>query len=239
MRIYHVIVQVETLRSGEAANRLVYDPVADKSVFERGNRQIVGTTVRWIFERNPVNENKIPPSTAGLEEQPVRFFDGLTNAATGALSNQAGLEKLINNKLIEPGARRAVTNLPSASNLGIARVFVDARLPFRNFPGVEMVLLPADPVQARTFLSTAGLKVGDLILLNVDNVVAGSEQEWKPAGSATPIIAISAVGLEEATPPELAALARIARNLSSQVLRVGLEEWNKRAISDQRLSIQY
>ena len=47
-------------------------------------------------------------------------------------------------------------------------------------------------------------------------------------------------GLEEATPQELAALARIAQNLKGQVFRVGLEEWSRRVIDRDRnnLSIQ-
>jgi len=142
--------------------------------------------------------------------------------------------------LVAPGQRRAVVALPAATELGINRVFIHPDLPWKDFAGLEEVRLPADVAQVSIFMREFELKDTDLIVLPL-TVAQGSEASWRLSGSRTPILVITASGLEEADSKILAALARIARNLEGQVLRVGLEEWSEKVLSwkENLMSISY
>ena len=131
-----------------------------------------------------------------------------------------------------------MVGLPAAAGLEGIRVFLHPELPGKDFSGLEEVRLPGDAGQARAFLQEVGVRESDVILLPL-SVAAGLEQSWKPDGSRTPIVVTSAGGFEEATPQELVALALLAKRLEGQVLRVGLEEWEQRMVSEERLSLQY
>lgn len=198
---------------------------------------------RWRYYKGDKETAKVlsklgivKPAAAGAEE--VRFYDGYTERRTGEVA--PGLEELAGQGLIQPNERRVVVPLPSAHELGAGRVFIHAELPQKVIPGVEVIRLPAAPHEARAVLQEFEARPSDLILLPT-SVAAGSEETYRPVGSGTPIVVTSATGLEEANPQELAALARIARNLEGQVFRVGLEEWSRRVIDRDRnnLSIQY
>jgi len=180
-------------------------------------------------------------ATSSLEE--VRFYDGFTEKATGNVAPDAwvigaGLEE--GAALVAPGQRRAVVALPAATELGINRVFIHPDLPWKDFAGLEEVRLPADVAQVSIFMREFELKDTDLIVLPL-TVAQGSEASWRLSGSRTPILVITASGLEEADSKILAALARIARNLEGQVLRVGLEEWSEKVLSwkENLMSISY
>lgn len=179
--------------------------------------------------------------SAGLEE--VRFYEGLTKKATGAIAPDAwivgtGLEE--GKAYVAPGQHRAVVNLPAKTKLGITRIFIHPDLPWKDFAGLEEVQLPADVAQVPAFMREFELRDTDLIVLPL-TISRGSEASWRPANSRAPTLVISASGLEEANSQILAALARIARNLEGQVLRVGLEEWAERVLSweENLMSISY
>ena len=170
---------------------------------------------------------------AGLEEE-VERYNGLTRQGTGALAP----DRWIQAGLVQSGQRRGVVGLPAAAGLEGIRVFLHPELPGKDFAGLEEVRLPGEAGRARAFLQEVGVRESDVILLPL-SVAAGLEQGWRPDGSRTPIVVTSAGGLEEATPQELGALALLAKRLEGQVLRVGLEEWEQRMVSEERLSLQY
>lgn len=188
--------------------------------------------------------NRLNQNAAGMEEEAVRFYDGFTERATGAIAPDdwivgAGLEA---GALVVPGELRAVAALPAAAELGIDRIFIHPDLPWVDFEGVEEVRLPADPAEVPAFMMEFEPRETDLIVLPL-TVAAGLEAAWRPAGSRTPILAVAASVWEEAkaNAPVLAALARIARNLAGQVLRVDLAAWSEKVLSWQEnlMSISY
>lgn len=173
-------------------------------------------------------------SAAGLEEVAVTLYDGLTAQGTGVLAPDAWIAE----GHVRSGESRAVVAL----NMGILhhQVFIDARLPSRDFQEVEEIRFPSDPAEARAVLSAAGLEDSDLILLPL-SVPQGSEPSYRPENRRTPIVAISAEAFNEATSQVMAALAAIARNLAGQVFRVGLDQWAEKVLSwaENLMSISY
>ncbi len=171
---------------------------------------------------------------AGQEE--VRFFDGLTDAATGV--PYPNLETGLEEGVIEPGTLRAVVNLQTANLPQGARLFVHEAFPGKDFTGLEEILLPADPGRAREVLRASGLEEGDVIVLPT-TVAAGMEEGYRLAGVDAPVVVLDLDVFEEVSTQVLSGFARIAQNLKGLVVRIGLKQWLGRVMSgDNYLSLQ-